>query len=111
MSPEARRLLLADLRKVFHHPRLQAAAELGVSVASLKTMCIKLNMTRWPHRKIASLHQLKSFLLFQPLKEQHLQQEHLAAIEEELAAVQRDPNHTVRSSLTYLRRCLPQASA
>ncbi|KAL6765354.1 hypothetical protein V8C86DRAFT_3181177 [Haematococcus lacustris] len=92
--------------QVFHHPRRQAAAELGVSVASLKTMCIKLNMTRWPHRKIASLHQLKSFLLFQPLKEQHLQQEHLAAIEEELAAVQRDPNHTVRSSLTYLRRCV-----
>ncbi|KAJ9510638.1 hypothetical protein QJQ45_027557, partial [Haematococcus lacustris] len=100
----------AELRRVYHLPREQAAEELHISLAHLKRTCQQLGVVRWPYRKLDSLYQLRSYLEKQPRPNAALQRAHLRAIELELQRIYNDPNHEIGADLMALRRhCWKQA--
>lgn len=78
--------------------------ELNISISQLKRTCHQLGLERWPHRKLASLHQLRSFLEQQPLRDAHIQQAHLMRIELEMQRILNNPNHVIDPELLALRR-------
>ncbi|KAJ6994608.1 hypothetical protein D5086_013640 [Populus alba] len=52
----AGRLKLDDFRQYFHLPIEDAARRLHLCPTVVKKICRKFGMTRWPHRKIKSIH-------------------------------------------------------
>ncbi|EFC48629.1 predicted protein [Naegleria gruberi] len=47
---------LDDISQYFHLPIKEVASSLNVSVTFLKKVCRRLNISRWPYRKVTSLH-------------------------------------------------------
>ena len=45
-----------ELSQHFHLPEKQVALEMGISLTSLKKVCRAHGLTRWPYRKLRSLH-------------------------------------------------------
>ncbi|KAL6763194.1 hypothetical protein V8C86DRAFT_3130136 [Haematococcus lacustris] len=78
--------------------------ELNISISQLKRTCHQLGLERWPHRKLASLHQLRSFLEQEPVRDAHIQQAHLMRIELEMQRILNNPNHVIDPELLALRR-------
>ncbi|KAL6745684.1 hypothetical protein V8C86DRAFT_1693975 [Haematococcus lacustris] len=64
----------AELQRVYHLSREQAAEELHISLAQLKRTCQQLGVVRWPYRKLDSLYQLRSHLEKHPRRHVTLQQ-------------------------------------
>lgn len=54
---------LEELRNTFELPAPQAARILGTSTTNLKRKCRMLGISRWPHRKLDSLHRLRNLVL------------------------------------------------
>lgn len=46
-----------DLVKLFNLPMKQAAKQLGVSESSLRNICRKFGVDRWPYRKVLVFYQ------------------------------------------------------
>ncbi|KAL6747361.1 hypothetical protein V8C86DRAFT_2911733 [Haematococcus lacustris] len=103
-SPSTGACTMAELRRVYHLPREQVAMEVNISISQLKRTCHQLGLERWPHRKLASLHQLRSFLQQEPVRDAHIQQAHLMRIELEMQRILNNPNHVIDPELLALRR-------
>lgn len=62
MNDEEEELDETEFRKkvqsVFHLPISEAAHALGVGVTVLKKQCRRINIPRWPYRKLASVEKL-----------------------------------------------------
>lgn len=56
MTFGVKEILLEDLVPLFEYKLTDAAKRLGISVSTLKRVCRKLGIPRWPYRKISSLH-------------------------------------------------------
>lgn len=54
-------LTLNDLRGVFHLTIKDAAAQIGISVSGIKTICRRENIAYWPQRKVQWCMQFDSF--------------------------------------------------
>ena len=48
-------LSLSDLSKYYHLPAIHAAPLLGICISSLKRICRKKGLERWPYRKVSAL--------------------------------------------------------
>ena len=46
------------VQTVFHLPISDAASKLGMGVTVLKKQCRRINIPRWPYRKLASIEKL-----------------------------------------------------
>jgi hypothetical protein len=49
------KLGVESLSTLFHLPVKAACAKLGISTTSLKGLCRKNGLPRWPHRKVGSI--------------------------------------------------------
>jgi hypothetical protein len=100
----AARLTIDDMRKVFHLSSAHAAHALGISINHLKRTCRRLNMDRWPFRKLASLKDLLQSVRDDPAIPAAQKDELEQQITEFTHRVMVNPNEKVEGILLVVRQ-------
>ncbi|MED6211568.1 hypothetical protein PIB30_074986 [Stylosanthes scabra] len=93
-----------EIKKHFDLPITEAANKMNIGVTLLKRRCRELNINRWPHRKIRSLH-----LLIQNLKEMGLDNE-VEMLEQETKMMEKIPGMELTKETKRLRQACFKAN-
>ncbi|GIL75371.1 hypothetical protein Vretifemale_5171 [Volvox reticuliferus] len=96
-------ITMEDLRRTFLLPAPQAARVLRTSTTNLKRKCRQLGILRWPHRKLDSLHRLRTLVLNE-VRDAGEQQALLDSISRNTEEILQDPNLGLAPALKNLRQ-------
>ncbi|GFR52082.1 hypothetical protein Agub_g14542, partial [Astrephomene gubernaculifera] len=98
-------LSMADIRKTFELPMVEAAQVLNTSTTNLKRRCRQLGVQRWPQRKLESLINLKRWIEEDAdIEDEEERKAQLDRVARNLEEIIRDPNSELWESIKPIRQ-------